>query len=225
VSHSLFPIIIFVIVLVTKVLSNASRASGGPTPRPRSPGPRGTEDEEERMRRFMEAVGLPPNSVPPPQVRPRPAVNPAPLLPVNPPPVHPLAGDIRRARPAIPPAPPVPSAPLPRPAYRHVSSIPQKAISLPQQPVAPIQAVAPIQPAEPVIAPLQASMSTAPLGTPSVQTEITTRALRTDAQGAPFLLGRLRTRSAIREAIILREVLGPPKAFEPENRGLFSGVS
>jgi hypothetical protein len=79
-----------------------------------------------------------------------------------------------------------------------------------------------INPEAPATSPAQAATPAAPLSTPSTQSAITAPTPDGVAREAQSLLLRLRTRDAIREAIILREILGPPKAIEPENRGLFA---
>src|SRR5437763_3974647 len=57
-----------------------------PTPMRRAP----AESDEERIRKFLEALGQPPQSKPPPPVVPRTDIPPRPLAPVKPPTAYPL---------------------------------------------------------------------------------------------------------------------------------------
>src|SRR5258707_3190813 len=70
--------------------SDSSETSNSPkpqTPRPIQRAPR--ESDADRVRKFLEALGQPPTSTPPPSVAPRTDVQPRPLAPVQPPPVIP----------------------------------------------------------------------------------------------------------------------------------------
>jgi hypothetical protein len=191
VAH-LFPFIVLAIVVISKLLANAGRQSGGA--RPSAPASRTTtpqESEQERMRRFMEAVGLPPDSTPPPVVRPRATTNPPPLLPVKPPVRYPevMPGRLRRV-------PPVTTAPPAQPVSRRIPPVPapMRAASFPEP-----ASMAP--PVPQTSAPARASQPGALV--PATQPATPARAL----------LERLRDPASIREAIVLREVLGPPRAF------------
>src|SRR4029434_1211 len=70
--------------------SDSDETSSSPspqTPRPIQRAPR--ESDADRIRKFLEALGQPPRSTPPPPVAPRTDVLPRPLAPVQPPPVIP----------------------------------------------------------------------------------------------------------------------------------------
>src|SRR5881397_1623299 len=73
-----------------------------PPPVPRAPQARRQTpmyaDEEERLRKFLEALGVPSGSAPPPPVTPRPATPQRPLAPVRPPVVGGLGMPRRPAR-------------------------------------------------------------------------------------------------------------------------------
>lgn len=196
--HGLLPIVVLIIFAIVRAVANASKQSGdAPTSRSR-PRPTPTESEEERMRRFMEAVGLPPGSTPPPPIRPRTtAASPPPLLPVKPPGATIYdPGRLRRA-PSPPPArtqtvtrsiprtTPPPVVMPPAPMVAQMPPISQVAAIPGARPVSPVPPPATGAPAKPVAIP------------------------------ASQLLLRLRDPAAIREAVILREVLGPPRAFHP----------
>src|SRR5262249_5569069 len=79
--------------LLSKTISKAgkgdsnetSSSSKSQTPRPVQRAPR--ESDADRIRKFLEALGQPPSSTPPPAVIPRTDIPPRPLAPVQPPPV------------------------------------------------------------------------------------------------------------------------------------------
>jgi len=207
------PFLVLVFVVITKAIA-ASRQNQVPPPRPRDTGPRPPrqaeqpDSEEERMRRFMEAVGLPGGGAggaggavkPPPVVRPRPQAQLRPLPPIQPPgeTSYPTPGRLRRARTDTPP--------VMRPAP------------------APIQRVAPVQQA-PSVQPAMRSVEAAPRPisqkvpeAPPVAAVFS--AYAQDATPAPEvytsrgLLLDLRNPQTVRQAIVFREILGPPKAFQ-----------
>jgi len=209
-GHGVEQIVYFVviaIIAIARALSRGKRDTSTPTPPPGPPIRTSrplADTEQERQRRFREALGLPPASVTPPPVKPRTAVNPPPLQPI--PPMGPrriYTGVPRRANaPAPQPAPVVP-APIP------VSWVPES----PQTMVAP----APIEPLAPLLPARRTS--TAPA---------LSAAAASPQQSFPAsaLLLSLRDPASIRRAIILREVLGLPKALQPSLIGagtLWSG--
>lgn len=193
----LFPIIVMIIVVVAKAIAASQRNSGGPGPTGGNLPPQ-NDSEEERMRRFMEAVGHPPGAKPPPAVqrRQRPLASDRPLLPVNPPanlPTSnlPVPGRLKRVRTPEPARPPV----------------------VPPLTKAP-QASPFIQPAQPPPVPAaEKPASTRPLASAPAQS-ITPAVAAWGATPAASLLIKLREPASIRQAIILREVLGPPKALQ-----------
>src|ERR1700751_3759366 len=68
--------------------SDSNQTSSSPrsqTPRPIQRAPR--ESDADRIRKFLEALGQPPSSTPPPPVLPRSDIPPRPVAPVEPPPV------------------------------------------------------------------------------------------------------------------------------------------
>ncbi len=154
------------------------------------------QSEEERVRKFLEALGVPPGERPPPPARRR-TVSPIP----SPPPA--------RARPARPepkarrswaqPLPPLTTAP-PKPAVTEADPAP------------PVVAGPPPLPPTPLAVPVTSLPPIAARPAPA------RRALpATDSVGA-----MLRARGSIRRAIILREVLGPPRGLQgfEEFRGI-----
>lgn len=145
------------------------------------------QSEEERVRRFLEALGMPQGTQPPPPVRPRRVVTPS--VPQTPPaqkpkvkrswvqPLPPLV-----TRPEDMGLPPLESAPPPLPAVVHLEP-PLPVFEEPSPPPAPVL------PALRIPAPRPASVLS--------------------------LGAMLRSPASVRRAIILREVLGPPRGLQP----------
>ena len=137
------------------------------------------QSDQERVRRFLEALGVPPGTQAPPPVRPR-TITPRPVItaaPRTPPPT------IKRTW--AQPLPPLTTAPPPESVFM---------VEAQPAPVAP-----PPLPAE--IRPPTRSASSARKAVPA----------------SPLTsLGQiLRSREKIRQAIILREIFGPPRGLEP----------
>jgi hypothetical protein len=161
------------------------------------------ESEEERVRRFLEALGVPPGTQAPLPVRPR-TITPRPVATpaARPPPPKVKRSGVYRLPPLVTTPedvslPPLTSAPpAPEPVFMAEA-----------QP-APAPATPPPLPAE-----LSAPLPSAPLARKSQPA----RPLPLTSLG-PIL----RSREKIRQAIILREVLGPPRGLEPF--GQFQGL-
>jgi hypothetical protein len=146
------------------------------------------ESDEDRIRKFLEALGQPPTSKPPPPVAPRTDIPSHPLAPVQPP-LSPLA-QLRREK-------------------------PRKRESTPTEKVPPIAFPRPekIVPQKPTAAPAFEIYGEAPpIGPPPIismvagetQTGVKTQEIRND------ITMWLASASGLRDAIILREILGPP---------------
>ena len=140
------------------------------------------QSDEERVRRFLEALGAPPGSAPPPPVRPRQVV---PRRVVTP--AAPAPREVRNRK-WEQPLPPLTSAPLPPPIVTEVP-LPPAPIPLPLAPPVSL----------PLAPPIPASRTaSAPRLAPVVS------------------LGELlRRRGSVRQAVVLREVLGPPRGLQP----------
>src|SRR5215216_5506507 len=70
--------------------SDSNKTSSAPTPQTPRPIQRASrESDADRIRKFLEALGQPPTSTPPPHVLPRTDIPPRELAPVQPPPVIP----------------------------------------------------------------------------------------------------------------------------------------
>jgi hypothetical protein len=160
------------------------------------------QTEEERVRRFLEALGMPPGTQPPPPVRtrtvtPRSVATSAPRTPPS---------KIRRSwaqplpsvvtTPEDMPVPPLAAAPQPEPVFV-VQTRPASATVVPP--------------------PLPAEMSVQPFAAP-----VARKAAPPRPPPMTSLRATLRSRERIRQAIVLREVLGPPRGLEPF--GQFQGL-
>jgi hypothetical protein len=177
------------IAVIFKWLSQGSGDAKKPSPpSPNKPIQRAPpESEEERVRRFLEALGVPTGSPPPPLVRPR-TITPRPVA-GGPPPKK-----IKRswAQP-LPPLVTTPEEVLPPPV------VPEPVfVEMPPAPVAALPSPPPAEVSLP-------SSSKRPIAKPKLA-----RAFPGSSLGSI-----LRSREQIRQAIILREVLGPPKGLEP----------
>ena len=138
------------------------------------------ESDEERIRRFLEALGQPPTSKPPPPVVPRTDLPPRPLAPVQPP-IPTVRNVLTRrkrqiAEPTKFPSPP----PIPE---RHEARPPRE---LPAPIKSPVEAYA-------------------------IDPEPKTKGAHTRTDIATLL----RSAAGLRNAIILREIFGPPRSLQP----------
>ena len=147
---------------------------------PQQPIPRSseTQSEEDRIRRFLEALGQPPGTAPPPKVAPKRRVPPTVFSPLPP---------LTTVPPPLPPEPaPVAAAPPPLPVAQRVF---KPAI---------------VQESDFEVREVVMQSSSEPTG-PS---------RRLDA-AAPSLRSRLASPQGLRDAIILREIFGPPRSMQP----------
>jgi hypothetical protein len=171
-----------------------------PAPRTLKPSPRiPVESDEERIRKFLEALGQPATSRRPPPVAPRTDIPPRPLAPVQPPTTilssprkltpeewrkgweilkeRPSPGSVRR-REKIPPA--ITGAP---------------AFEVHEGPL-------PIEPPPIIKTPVEAYAAA-------------TRPVRKEAELKTDIATLLASKSGLRDAIILREIFGPPRSLQP----------
>lgn len=187
---------------------------------------RRAESDEEKMRRFMEALGLPADgSAPPPPKRPATAPRNVPPPPQTPRPI------VRRIEPRAPgrPAAPVPQPAPPQPARRSIAAPfetahpPMEAHPASSRPEnAP---TAPSVPDEPVLTPKAAAAAAMGAAKTNV---LASGSLATAAGSAvsgvsssPFasdLREQLGDPASLRRAILLREILGEPKGLQSLDR-------
>jgi len=139
------------------------------------------ESDEERIRKFLEALGQPASSRPPPPVAPRTNIPPRPLAPVQPPRI-PIARNIltERRRQVVEPT----KSPEPLVFGLH------EAPPLPKLPV-------PIKP---------------PVETYATAADSKTKLARTAVDNIATFL---RSPAGLRNAIVLREIFGPPRSLQP----------
>jgi len=154
-----------------------------PTPMRRPP----TESDEDRIRKLLEALGQPPTSRPPPPVVPRTDIPPRPIAPVQPPisPLSQVRREKSRKREII--AKEIP----PPPTVREKMVPPAFEVQEGQLPIAP----------PPIFK--------APAETYAGVTPIIAKAEGPRADVATLLAST----SGLRGAIILREILGPPRGL------------
>lgn len=149
------------------------------------------ESEEQRIRRFMEALGVPQGAVQPPRkVTPRAK----PILPIDPFPVPRMGGDIAPAPPppviTVEPTPPMLATP--RPLQTATTSM--------------------------VAAAKETSAATTEFIVRDIPADTSSSVRPTGGNRAPLGIGeRLASPEGLRDAVILREIFGPPRSMQPAN--------
>ena len=211
-------VIAFVKWLMENAGQNAPDETQSPPASPLRPGSgdaSGTESEEERMRRFMEALGLPQNSMPPPvrKPTPRPADKPASQQLPSPRP-HPrqLGRPLPPGRTIFPSTPahrPDIAPPLetggPLPTLPKIKSVGESAPSMEVTSIPQMTFAEPEQAVQSAGVAVSVPAKTASRSSPPQQQGIS-------AQAA--LREQLREPDSIRKAILLREILGAPKGLQ-----------
>jgi len=196
--------------LLSKTISKAGRSdsnetSSSPTTQTPRPIPRASQESDaDRIRKFLEALGQPPSSTLPSPVLPRADVPPRALAPVKPSPVI-IPGALRlpQERRQKPKATKGDShSPEPR---RSFQEIPPPPIPVSVSSAFEIHETLPIEPEQPlsITGPTETYASPKPPGV---------------AKGADFKMDiatLLASKATLREVILLREVLGPPRGLQP----------
>jgi hypothetical protein len=195
----LFVAIAILFQILTRAASKARRRSG---PRPRSTSssrssrpltPESDQSDEERIRKFLEALGQPSTSNPPAPIQPRPTYQ----KPVMPPPMK---------------------SPLP-PLTTRPADLPRE-IRLPQQ-IPPTRAArtfrsrmaeAPAFEVHDVNAPLQ---SPPVVKTAAEAYAVAAKPVAQQSEKKLEVAAMLKSTSGLREAVILREIFGPPRSLQP----------
>ena len=191
--------------LLSSKSQKSNRTYEPPEPQTRPELPRrevSTDTDEERIRRFLEALGQPPSAEPPPPVRPRPVETfPQPERAER-------ARTVRPSRNLLSPLPPLTTSPPPlprqvrlpgqitRPPYKEKSFVPPPAKK-------PAFEVHKGEGAPKVDKPL-------PIRTPGDAYAVATTPVPVAAAKPSRLVIELRTPDALQKAIVLREILGPP---------------
>jgi len=188
-------LLLIVVAVLFQFLAKAAGKSGkdqkkqtptAPTPRAILRAP--TESDEDRVRKLLEALGQPTTSRPPPPVVPRTDIQPRPLAPVKPPmsPLSQLRREKQRKRETIP-----------------------KEIPAPQPVMAPEEMVSPAFEVHEGPFPIVPSPNVkAPAEVYAQVTQIT----KAEAPGTGIVM-LLASTSRLRDAMILREILGPPRGL------------
>src|SRR4029450_4984735 len=183
--------------------SNSNETSSSPTPqtpRPIQRAPR--ESDADRIRKFLEALGQPPRSTPPPLVLPRSDVPPRRLAPVQPPPVLPGMWRLHRGHRENPDTSRRKSPPLKQPSRL--------------QQIVPPLVPPPVAPAFEVHEALPVELQQPPIIKPPVEAyAAATGAVAKRADFKMNIATLLASKSSLREAILLREILGTPRGLQP----------
>ena len=156
-----------------------------PPKTPAQPIPRGeSQTEEERIRRFLEALGQPPGAKPPPAVARRSTRRET--VSHIPPPVR-------------SPLPPLTTVPPPLPTAAEPPPIPRQEKTRIFTPAGAIDPFFEVRET--------GQTDDSALALPTAKTSL--------GRQATGLAARLATRQALRDAIILREIFGPPRSLQP----------
>jgi hypothetical protein len=199
-DNFLFLLLVVVAVLfqfLAKMAGKKSKDQTNRTSTPRTPAPlqrAPTESDEDRIRKLLEALGQPPTSRPPPPVVPRTNIPLRPLAPVQPP--NSPFSQLRREKPRKREATPK-EIPPPRPVRGGEEIAPPNITGAPafevhERPLPIASAPTFKAPAEPYAA--------------------ATRAIAKEEQRADIAT-LLASTSRLRDAVILREILGPPRGL------------
>ena len=193
--------------LLSKAVSKSKKESDET---PRSPTPNmpppirrvPAESDADRIRKFLEALGQPPSSTPPPPVLPRTDIPPRRLAPVQPPPVIPGVWRLPREQ-------------------RQKPDVTQRESRAPEQPsrfqeVVPPPVPGPATPGFEVHETLPVELQQPPLIKTPVEAYAAPKAFgvakRADSKANIVTL--LVSKSSFREAILIREILGPPRGLQ-----------
>src|SRR5213078_4514173 len=174
-------------------------------PQPKTPQPiqrTRPKTDEERVREFLEALGQPAGAAPPSKAQPRTQIPPRPLAPVQ---------------------PPASMRPFAKPEFRTWREQAKEIVVL-QQPtkIAPPQIKPVIVPS---VVPAEASEPGAWIEQEQAQTAAATKPVIARADDQPSVRASadaiwkrtLRSPDAVRTAIVLREIFGPPRAVQSSN--------
>src|SRR6266496_1954907 len=203
--ENLLFLLLLVLAGLFQLLGRAARKTNGdeeestPRPAPRMPKPiprAPAQSDEERIRKFLEALGQPPASTPPPPVVPRTDIPPRPLAPVQPP-VPRAWKVIREGR--------------RKPDVIRRETPPPEIVKRTEKVFPPAMTVAPAF--EVHEGPLLVEQSSN-IKTPVEAYAPATRPVRKEAELKRDLATLLASKSGLRDAIILREIFGPPRSIQ-----------
>ena len=182
----LFIGIAFFFQVLTRAATKSNKRPGGTQRRSTSTPPpvphQQPETDEDRVRKFLEALGQPTTSKPPPPVRPRTDIPPRPVAPIQPP--RTVWPEISKRIPVAKPTQPA-TVVVESPRSFPVGEVTVVSAATPQQPV--------------TLSPIASGYET-----------------HTFASALDQSLGKLlASPEGLRNAIILREVFGPPRSLQP----------
>ena len=200
-AAALFQLLSKAVSKAKKSDSNETSSSLGPrTPQPIQRAPR--ESDADRIRRFLEALGQPPSSTPPPPVVPRTDIPPGRLAPVQPPPALPRVWLLPRERAEKPDVSQTESPPIEGPG--RLQQIIPPPVPPPAAPAFEVHEAFPVESQQP------------PTTSPPVEAYADPKAFGV-AKRADFktnIVTLLASKSSLREVILLREILGTPRGLE-----------
>ena len=204
--ENLLFLLLLVLAGLFQLFGRAARKTNGdeeestprPAPRMQKPIPRApAESDQERIRKFLEALGQPPASTPPPPVVPRTNIPPRPLAPVQPP--IPRAWKVIREE-------------RRKPDVIRRETPPPEIVKRTEKVFPPAMAVAPafevhegplpVEPPPIIKAPVEAYAAA-------------TRPIAKGAELKTDIATLLASKSGLRDAIILREIFGSPRSLQP----------
>ena len=192
--------------LLSKTISKAKKSdsnetSSSPTPqapRPIQRAPR--ESDADRIRKFLEALGQPPSSTPPSPVVPRTDIPPRRLAPVQPPPVIRGAWRLPRERAEKPDVSQGENAPFGQPG--RLQQIVPPPVPAPAAATFEVHEALPVEP--------QPSIIKTPVESDAAASQVIAKRAGSNRNIATLLASK----SSLREAILIREILGPPRGLQ-----------
>jgi hypothetical protein len=193
--------------LLSKTINKAKKSDSNETsssPRPQTPQPiqrAPRESDADRIRKFLEALGQPPSSTPPSPVPPRTNIPPRPLAPVQPPPALQRVWRLPRER-----------AEKPDVTQREITPIEQpNRLQQTVPPVVPASAAATFEVHEAFqVEPQQPSIIKTAVESDATENQLVAKRAGSKRDIATLLASK----SSLREAILIREILGPPRGLE-----------
>jgi hypothetical protein len=198
--------------LIARISEESKKRSQRPPQLPRAPGrPRAEytqpvqraqpKTDADRIREFLEALGQPAGTAPPPKVEPRRQIPPRPLAPVQ---------------------PPASMRPFRKPEFRTWKEQVKEIVVL-QEPTKPMPARRVVVPSVPPAVPAEANEPGTWIAQEEAQVSVSQKKDVTSRVSAPPTLAPsaetlwkqiLRSPDSLRSAIILREIFGPPRGLQ-----------